>query len=101
LAVMTRKAMSSRQRRSIARETAARSRRRRHQRNHHRRVMRRATMAVLTIGAAERRQVKIVDDLQHQPRQLIVSYQSLRLGGNNNSCSRSHAMMFCVIRERS
>jgi hypothetical protein len=34
--------------------------------------MRRPTMAGLTMGAGERGQVKLVDDLQHEPRQVIV-----------------------------
>jgi hypothetical protein len=42
------------------------------QRHHHCRVMRRATMAVLAIGAIEGGQVKLVDDLRHTPRQVIV-----------------------------
>ena len=34
--------------------------------------MRRATMAVLAIGAIEPGQIELVDDLQHEPRQVIV-----------------------------
>jgi len=41
------------------------------QRHHHRRIMRRSTMAILAIGTVERREVKLVDDLQHKPRQVI------------------------------
>jgi hypothetical protein len=38
------------------------------QRHHHRRQMRRATMPVLAIGGVKRRQIQLVDDLQHKPR---------------------------------
>ena len=34
--------------------------------------MRRGTMAIAAIGAVERRQIELVDDLQHEPRQVIV-----------------------------
>jgi hypothetical protein len=42
------------------------------QRDHHRRIMRRPAMAVLATGAVERGQIKLVNDLQYEPRQVIL-----------------------------
>jgi hypothetical protein len=43
-----------------------------HQRDHHCRIVRRPAMAVLAVGAIERRQVKLRDRLQHKPREVIL-----------------------------
>jgi hypothetical protein len=42
------------------------------QREHHRRIKRRAAPAVVAVAGQERSQVEFVDDLEHEPRQVIV-----------------------------
>jgi hypothetical protein len=41
-----------------------------HQGHHHRRLVGRATMAILAIGAIERRQIHRADRVDHKPRQI-------------------------------
>jgi hypothetical protein len=41
------------------------------QRDHHRRIKRRATPTVLTVPSQERREIKLVDGIEHEPRQVI------------------------------
>jgi hypothetical protein len=73
LAVITRKAMSSWQRRSIARDERSPDRVAvEQQRHHHRRLVRRAAPAVLAIGRIERGQIELGDRLDHEPRQVAL-----------------------------
>jgi hypothetical protein len=64
------------------------------QRHHHRRIVRRPTMTVRPIGV-ERGQIHLSDRIDHKPRRVIVGQPLAQAGGNNNSCSRSHARKFC------
>jgi hypothetical protein len=41
------------------------------QRHHQRRIVRRTALPVSAIGAIERRQIKLADDIEHEPRQVL------------------------------
>ena len=43
-------------------------------------------------------QIDRLDRVEHEPRQMPLGSQSCRLGGNNNSCSRSHDKKFWPTR---
>jgi hypothetical protein len=58
------------------------------QRHHHRRIMRRPTLPVRSSAATA--------SMTNHTR-CPSGNHSRRLGGNNSSCSRSHAMKFCAI----
>ena len=59
--------------------------------------MRRPTPPIGAIVGHDRAQIELLDRVQHKPHQVIGRNQSRRLGGNNSTCSRSHAMKFCAI----
>ena len=71
------------------------------QRHHHRRIVRRPTPAVLAIAGEERRRSIASTASSTNHARWSSGSHSRRLGGNNSSCSRSHAMKFCAIPESS
>jgi hypothetical protein len=71
------------------------------QRHHHRRIVSRPTPTVLAIAGQERRQIQAVHNVITNHAKWSSGSHSRRLGGNNSSCSRSHAMKFCGTRESS
>jgi hypothetical protein len=55
------------------------------QRDHHRRIVCRPTVTVGAIRPVELGQIDFADDVEHQPREVIVIDLLRRLGGNNNA----------------
>ena len=51
-------------------------------RSHHRRVIRRATPAVLTVARVERREIDVLDRIDHNPRQMVLRQPLTQRGGH-------------------
>jgi hypothetical protein len=59
--------------------------------DHHRRIVRRPAVPILAVSRVHRRQVHPRHGVDHKPSKVPLRQPLRRLGGNNNSCSRSPA----------